>query len=187
MEYNNERWYDITGNLESGNSGVYAVAHLYGTDGGLFAGSYYGIFFREDKASEWKLYKPGLPNVEPVDIIINYKSGKLVTGTDGRGLWETDLPTGYEIPPPVSKVLPEILVYPNPANDHVNIEYELEVESEVEIEVYDLLGRKMISTKSSGISGQFIFQTQGWESGLYIALFKVDGETKESLKFAVSN
>ncbi|MEZ5195750.1 MAG: T9SS type A sorting domain-containing protein [Bacteroidales bacterium] len=187
MEYNNEKWSDITGNLESGNSGVYAVAHLYGSDGGLFAGSYYGIFFREDTSSDWKLYKPGLPNVEPVDIKINYKSGKLVTGTDGRGLWETDLPSGYETPPPISRVLPEILVYPNPAKDHVNIEYELEVESEVDIEVYDLLGRKIKSTKSTGISGQFIFQTQAWYSGLYIALFNVDGKIKRSLKFAVAN
>lgn len=187
MEYENEKWRDITANLESGNSGVYGVAHLYGSDGGLFVGSYYGIFYREDKSSDWKLYKPGLPNVEPVDIKINYKSGKLVTGTDGRGIWETDLPAGYKSPEAIQKSLPQLLVYPNPANDHINVEYELRNEGEVEIEVYDLMGRKVISTKANSLSGQFVFQTKEWESGLYIAKFKVDGENIESLKFAVAN
>ena len=187
MEYNDGIWSDITGNLETGNSGVYGVAHLYGTDGGLFAGSYYGIFYRENTKSDWKLYKPGLPNVEPVDIIINYESGKLVTGTDGRGLWETDLPPGFETPKSIEKSYPQLLVYPNPAFDHINIEYELNSESEVEIIIYDLVGRKIITSRSNNLSGQFVIQTKEWESGLYIACIKVNEEIFENLKFSVVN
>jgi len=104
FEYHNSIWTDITGNLVKHSMALNGLAHLHGTNDGIFAAGSKGVFFRPDKQSDWLLYKPGLPNTDTrAGIRINYCSGKIVAGTYGRGLWETDLPENLKSVPVIGK------------------------------------------------------------------------------------
>jgi len=101
FEYENSTWTNITWNLDECNTGINSLAHLHGTDGSLFAGGRHGIFYLEDGSDEWILFKPGIPNTKKTNLKINYCTGKIVSGTYGRGIWETDLPTGWDDAPEI--------------------------------------------------------------------------------------
>jgi hypothetical protein len=101
-EYNGSGWSDLTYNLGECNTGISSLAHLHGTDHGLFASGLHGIFYLEDYSQEWKLYKPGIPTVSKPNLKINYCTGKIVAGTRGRGMWETGLPPGWDDAPEIT-------------------------------------------------------------------------------------
>jgi len=102
QKYDGTEWTDITYNLANCQNGIKSLAHLHGSDDALFAGGFHNIFYLEEVSSNWKMYKPGIPNVNKGDLKINYCSGKIVSGTKGRGIWETDLPTGWDDAPVIT-------------------------------------------------------------------------------------
>jgi hypothetical protein len=61
-----------------------------GADRRLYLGTSYGIFTRAPFEDSWMLLS-GLPGTFIKSLDINYKRGKLVVGTFGRGVWEGDL------------------------------------------------------------------------------------------------
>ena len=176
MEYRDDIWTNITGNLQSYNSGVYTIAHLKGTSGGLFAGTYYGTFYRENETKNWKLYKPGLPNVKPVDLKINHKSGKIVIGLDGRGIWETDLPEGYIAPDNYSTSDSKVKIYPNPVTDDVNVQMLIKNINGVDINIFDIDGKLVIDTWLQQQVQNKQLDLFGLNQGIYIIQCKYNGE-----------
>ena len=176
MEFDGENWIDITGNLTSYNSGIFSLAYLHGSTGGLFAGSYYGIFFREDELSDWELYKPGVPNVKPVDLKINYTSGKIVVGLDGRGLWETELPQGYGIAEFDNLSRRQVNCYPNPASEYVIIEILSINEKGAMINMYDIHSKLILTSHVSQFKQQHMISLKEFEKGVYIIQILYNGE-----------
>jgi hypothetical protein len=102
LEFNGTEWTDLTFNIAPCNTGITSLEHLHGTNRGLFANGLHGVFYLEDGSNIWKLYKPGIPNVPASYLKINYCTGKIVAGTYGRGIWETDLPLGWDNPPVIT-------------------------------------------------------------------------------------
>ena len=176
MEYDGKTWSDITSNLQFFYSGVYSIVHLKGSSGGLFAGTLYGTFYREDATSDWILYKPGLPNVKPVDLKINYKSGKVVTGLDGRGIWETDLPEDYIIPETYSPSSPQVKLYPNPANDYVKVEMLIKNINGVDFNIYAIDGKLVLSSELQQMVQYKEISLGELKQGLYVIQVKYNGK-----------
>ncbi|MEZ5083179.1 MAG: T9SS type A sorting domain-containing protein [Bacteroidales bacterium] len=170
LEYNGEKWIDISGKLQDINSGVHSIVHLKGVDGGMFAGTSYGIYYKEGQSKDWILYKPGLPNIVPVDIKINYSASTILTGLDGRGLWETSLPDNYIAPFEESELQNSILVYPNPSDNYVLISYRLEPDvQKAKIEVTDISGRVCESRQLDSQKGLLLIVVQHWRQGIFVA------------------
>jgi len=175
MEYDGEIWSNITGNLQSCNSGVYSIVHLKGTSGGLFAGTFYGTFYRENATNKWILYKPGLPNVKPVDLKINYKSGKVVTGLDGRGIWETDLPEDYIIPETYSSSSSKVYLYPNPASKYVKIEMLMNNITGADFYIYDIDGKLILRSELQQLVQYKEISLGELKQGMYVIQGIYDG------------
>jgi len=184
MEFDGEAWTDITGNLQSYSTGIHSIAYLNETNGALFAGSSVGIFYRPDTLSDWILYKPGLPNLVPVDIKINYNSGKIVTGLNGRGLWETDLPLGYMVPEPITNSFSNIKICPNPVNERLIVSGSIfKINGEKLIRIYNALGLKVEEIIVSEATESIILNVQGWEKGMYVMVIHNDKGVLGRCKF----
>jgi hypothetical protein len=75
---------------------VYYVSDLVfyeGSSEALFASTFEGIYFCENRNSNWELWSNGLPKCLFTEMQISYCRNKLMTSTYGRGLWESDLPS----------------------------------------------------------------------------------------------
>ena len=88
-------WTDITGNLP--NITYTALVFDKSTAGGIYLGSYAGVFYKDSSMTDWVMFGDGMPtNIEITDIEIYYNqttglSERLRASTYGRGLWESDL------------------------------------------------------------------------------------------------
>lgn len=75
------------------NLNIWALAHQFGTDGGVYLAMKQGvIFYRNNLLADWTVYGSGLPAVsEPLKIIPYYKGNKIRLATWHVGVWENDL------------------------------------------------------------------------------------------------
>jgi hypothetical protein len=159
-----------------------------------------GIWFTEDITATnpvWTQQIDGMANVPVVDLrqqihpngwmannqlvfgglqtaITNH--GVIYAATRGRGIFRCESFRG-----PVSTPITfmdntsPILVYPNPAQDFINLEFNLSVNSDVEINVLNLNGQSIISKKlnKQEKGKQTIFvPTSALSSGIYIVSVK---------------
>lgn len=177
MEYDGTAWTDITDNLSFCKPGILSLACLKGTNGGLFAGSYYGILFREDSTNGWQFYKHGLPNVAPVDLKINYTSVKIVTATDGRGIWETELPASYWIHEYGINASGKLIIQPNPANKQFELWSDcMESNEEKTIKIFNSSGNLMIEIRTKSAVNPILINCTNWPKGLFLAILYQEGE-----------
>jgi PKD repeat protein len=72
---------------------VWAVAHQYGTDGGVYLALKNGrVVYRNNTMSEWEEYSTGLPaSTEPLRIVPFYKGEKIRLASWNLGVWEAPL------------------------------------------------------------------------------------------------
>lgn len=86
-------WENWTTPTLDGHTAIY-VFHQGGTDGAVYLGTNFGVFYRDDSMSDWELYNAGLPNATYCNIIRPfYKTGKLRMATYSHGVWEADFRT----------------------------------------------------------------------------------------------
>jgi len=88
FRYNGNRWIEIDSGL--GYSVIGAIIVEKDSDERLYLGTNYGVFTRNKNESEWSLMT-GLPGTYIKSMDINYTTQKLLVGTYGRGVWQTDL------------------------------------------------------------------------------------------------
>ncbi len=189
LEFDGHQWENISGNLLELNCGVHSVAHLKGTRQSLFAGTTYGIFYFSEDSLRWLLYKPGLPNNVPVDIKINYAAKSILTGLDGRGLWETGLPEDYVTPDELKQDSEALRIYPNPVSDRFQVwspKFEGDqMGSRGNIRIYNGAGKLVAEAVLSGYRQFYSFSTKGWRNGIYFATLWFNGQVIETQKFVV--
>ena len=83
---------------------------------------------------------------------------------------------------------PQLLeVFPNPSKDFVILGYKLEMETKGSIEIQDVTGKTIKTIHTHSKQDQITVVTQDWKPGVYIATFKIDGKTTESVKFTLVN
>jgi hypothetical protein len=79
-------------------------------------------------------------------------------------------------------------VMPNPAKDYILVEYSLEMKpQEATIEISDVGGKPVYAVQVANMKDQITIGTRIWKRGVYIAVLKLNGKTKESLKFSISD
>jgi photosystem II stability/assembly factor-like uncharacterized protein len=84
-------WQDYSGSLP--NTPVNCIEfHDNGLNNhAIYIGTDLGVFYLDDDLSDWVYYGNNLPAVPVTDIYINNTSNKLLVGTAGRGIWQSDV------------------------------------------------------------------------------------------------
>ena len=83
-------WTNLTTTLLN-NENIVSIAHIAGTDGGLYAGTNKAIFYRNN-ATPWVIDNAGLPTFMPTNIMRPfYRDGKIRVASYGKGIWESSM------------------------------------------------------------------------------------------------
>lgn len=88
-------WDNITTPSLDGEE-IWAIAHAFGTDGGVYIAAKNGaVYYRNNALVDWQLYASGLPaSTEPLRLVPFYKGEKIRLATWNLGVWEAPL---YEV------------------------------------------------------------------------------------------
>lgn len=62
----------------------------------LYVGTSLGVYYIDDSMASFQPFDTNLPNVSVTDLEINLEDSKLIAGTYGRGVWQTNIPV--EVP-----------------------------------------------------------------------------------------
>jgi hypothetical protein len=92
--------------------------------------------------------------------------------------------TGFRVAQPEN--INTLLLYPNPASDHVNLEYSTHTDTKTRIQVADLTGRILVNRVQYSLAGinKLSLNTSGLAKGVYILKITLD-ENTATRKFIV--
>jgi hypothetical protein len=57
----------------------------------LYIGTDIGVFYRDDSLGDWLYFSNGMPSIPVAALYINPTSNKIIAGTIGRGVWQSDV------------------------------------------------------------------------------------------------
>jgi len=94
-----QTWTDLTTSTLA-NDQIQAIRYVWGTDGGLYIGSNYNIYYRNNQMSDWQAINTGLMYFKrPMLFLPFYRDGKMRLATFNSGIYESEL---YETPMPIA-------------------------------------------------------------------------------------
>ena len=70
------------------NTPVNCIA-IDSSDGTIYLGTDFGVFYRDTSMNYWAEFNNDLPNVEVIDLGINYTTNEIWAATYGRGMWKS--------------------------------------------------------------------------------------------------
>ena len=186
-------WTDVTGDFPAQPVNTMIADDEYPDD--WYIGTDVGIWKSTNGGVNWVPFDTGLPNVVVSDLEIQRNTRKLVAGTYGRGVWETDLPPAQttdvaQISAPQGPLnLMLDRPYPNPASDRVWLRYAAKHEGAVFLEIYDVQGR-LVSRVAEHSRGDGVIRPVEWftddvTSGVYFAVLRA-GSLQRSQKVVVA-
>jgi len=72
---------------------IKSMCHQYGTDGGVYIGTYHGpVFYRNNTLADWQVVGTNLPFISyPLRLVPFYRDNKLRLATWHLGIWENQL------------------------------------------------------------------------------------------------
>lgn len=148
----------------------------------LWAGTEIGIFESTDNGVSWHYADNGLPAVSVWQMFM--QDQHIVVATHGRGIWSAPQYPGALRPE--KELQANLLVYPNPAVDFVDIVYESDRFGPYTLKIYSLDGKLLLTkqgTKETGKqTGRISVSSLG--SGTYIISYEI-GKVAESQRFVV--
>ncbi|WP_196893120.1 T9SS type A sorting domain-containing protein [Aureivirga marina] len=137
----------------------------------LYVGMNYGIYMINDNLEEWVPFNNNLPNVRITELEINYVNQNIYVSTYGRGVWRSALYSpniGIEN----HKFLEDIKIYPNPAKDKINIQWN--ENSNVSIRLFDQQGRIIKYIKDTPINQALEIDLSNYTNGIYFVRINSD-------------
>ncbi|RFN57611.1 T9SS type A sorting domain-containing protein [Marixanthomonas ophiurae] len=167
-----ETWENYLKNLPN-FSALSVVWDDNGADG-LYLGMNYGIYYIDNGLTEWQPYSNNIPNVQVNELEINNETDMLYAATYGRGLWASpvEVPT-LSVEDKISEE--NVSVYPNPANDELNIK--LSQNLEADIRIFDTLGKLVVYQPNVNISGNYSVGVSNLNSGIYFVRINTEAGT----------
>ncbi len=138
----------------------------------LYIGTYTGVYYRTPMMGQWEKFSTNLPVGNVSDLELNYKTGELIAGTWGRGMWATpkykkpDTTTGIE----AIAASKQLDVYPNPSAGSFTVQTTNNdfTDKNVTIQISDVAGKLVYSEQASFKGNSLQVKTQGLSTGNYI-------------------
>ncbi|MFC7358154.1 T9SS type A sorting domain-containing protein [Jejudonia soesokkakensis] len=141
---------------------------------GLYVGMDYGIFYIDNRFSDWQPYSNLLPNVIINELEINVANGLLYAATYGRGLWVS--PTvNTLLSVDDSSIEDAIVVYPNPANDEISLSLRNPLDGEIRI--FDISGKLVLFEAKETIVNNHQINIAALKSGTYFIRLNTESGT----------
>lgn len=116
--------------------------------------------------------------------------GVIYAAANGRGLFMSNK---YEQPvgissPEMPQLQSSVYIFPNPANDHATVEYELSQAGNVDISVFDINGKLIVQEQFSKEGGthQYQLNCSNIPRGMYVVSVR-SGNTVKTSKFIVAH
>lgn len=156
-----------------------AVAWQNNGKDGLYVGMNYGVYYTDnDLGNTWTAFNNGLPNTRINELEINSADNKIYAATYGRGLWRSSL---YDETLNVTNFeFDDLSIYPNPANNEVNIKWNNS--EDVSIRIYNTLGKLVFYGKKVNLSNALKIDVSSFTSGMYfVKLNSTKGEITKKL------
>ncbi len=176
-------WSDVSGNLEenpdgSGNGPSVRWAEILPVEGGLmyFVATSTGVYSTTELAGEETVWlQEGASTIGNVvvDMLDSRQTDRLVVAaTHGNGIYSAQATIDIGEPPDQIAAFELSPVYPNPFHPATRFTLQVAHEQDVEIDVFDELGRQVVSIHDGPISAnqahEFAFDGSGLASGVYI-------------------
>jgi photosystem II stability/assembly factor-like uncharacterized protein len=154
----------------------------------IFAAGANGVFRSTNNGEEWTLFNSGLAEFNGTNVFIIDNDGKLIAGTEDRGVcWTTDPTTSAENVNNLSNSYSLFQNYPNPFNPVTKIEYQVASLNYVSIKVYDILGNEIADLVNGEIpAGKYEVEFEGRNlpSGIYFCSM-IAGNYRETRKMVL--
>ncbi|MGD0711307.1 MAG: T9SS type A sorting domain-containing protein [Bacteroidales bacterium] len=138
----------------------------------IFAGTYGGVFFSLNKGSKWIDWNPTLTDSASVFTSTIFKD-TIFVGTGG-GIWKRALSqmidhTGIE---EINNVDNNIVVYPNPANNYLTIDWGNSPSTNCDLQVFDIIGNNVLDKHS--INKKTKIDISALPVGIYVVQLKTE-------------
>ncbi len=124
-----------------------------------------GVYVSFDDGTSWSLMENnGLETKQYSTLTL--AENKLYLGSKTSGVWGADVGQVLAIPGSENPVLP-VVIYPNPAKNHIALQFPKEMEGKINIIVVDVLGRQVLSKEMTSPNGVLELPLPKMISGLY--------------------
>ncbi len=160
-------WTDVTGIYPSGVDAQ--TGGMIVTPGGetVYAGTDLGAYAFDVEQEEWFSLAEGIGFFNVIDVDYVESSNTVRFATFGSGILDFVIEENMVSSIDNDFEDQEILLYPNPANDFVELQFTTDNNSDMSIEVIDLEGRAVLSKLHKGNS-PLILNTTSLSSGVYL-------------------
>ena len=192
-----QNWKKVGGNLEDSFSGGgngpsmrTAEIAVLGSDTLYLVGGSTGLYGTdklEGLDTEWRqIGTSTIGNVVIENIRFRDSDGKLIVGTHGTGVYSTKITSIYDVFPDLVSIneadKTSFSIYPNPANDVVNIDLEENKEWD-RLQLIDVSGKVVIDKNIT--SNSITINTSELDKGVYF--INLIGEQKKESKKLILN
>lgn len=142
-----QTWANYTDNISG--VGLNCILHQPESNDGIYVGTESGIFFRDSTMNAWIAFDDGLPKVKVTELEISWPAKKLRAATYGRGIWESN--AYYAVGIAETQEI-AVNVFPSPANDVVNIQFDQNQFIPAEIAIFNTGGVLVKKVKAGSSS-----------------------------------
>ncbi len=168
-------WTSIAGNLP--NMAVNAIVVLpFKHDSIIFVATDGGIYGTEDAGTQWDRVGDNMPIYPVFDLVYDNLQRRLVAGTYARGMYSIsidsiipDLIDGFQCP--IADI--NILIFPNPAHNYINIESSLH--QNTKIELFNAEG-KQVSVHNFNKNEKIRIDIRNMKNGIYFVKINIDNQ-----------
>lgn len=134
-------------------------------NGNLYLGTDIGVIASGNQGTSWEVLGDNMPSVVVTDLHIHEASQYLYAATYGRSSYKLDL-TAVVLGAEESAFNNQVLIYPNPASEVVNISMP-DSSEKFSVIIYDQLGRQILQKNFSEENTQLQLSTEAFPQGLY--------------------
>lgn len=152
----------------------------------MYVGTDLGVFATEDGGNNWVEYNGNLSAYKVYDVHFHPYDTTLRIATIGRGIWQSKTDFVSSVEEPIAEPAP-FLVYPNPAQGHISLDWTGSLTGSVQIELWNAVGQRVRALYTgSAPSGSTQFSVQDISPGAYY-LRLVNGGKAWGQKLVISD
>ena len=95
-------------------------------------------------------------------------AGGFNLGASDGGIYKWNSSILLSMPEPAKQIAEEVVIYPNPTNDFVNVEFPSVLKSKVIVNIYNILGEKILSQEITSGTNVAKLNLSGNKAGIYL-------------------